>query len=40
VRINLWQGGTDTESLELIQDRMVDYGLIEEPVDLDEVVVG
>ena len=40
VRINLWQGGTDTESLELIQDLMVDYGLIEEPVELDEIVVG
>jgi ABC-type nitrate/sulfonate/bicarbonate transport system substrate-binding protein len=40
VRINLWQGGTDTESVELIQDQMIDFGLIEEPVDLDEVVVG
>ncbi|MGY1690453.1 ABC transporter substrate-binding protein [Geodermatophilus sp. SYSU D01105] len=40
VRINTWQGGTDRESVELIQDRMVSYGLIEAPVDLDEVVVG
>ncbi|WP_324277026.1 ABC transporter substrate-binding protein [Blastococcus brunescens] len=40
VRINLWQGGSDEESLELVQDLMVEYGLIEEPVDLDEVVIG
>ncbi|MGY1636583.1 ABC transporter substrate-binding protein [Geodermatophilus sp. SYSU D00742] len=40
VRINLWQGATDTESLELIQGLMVEYGLIEAPVDLDEIVVG
>jgi NitT/TauT family transport system substrate-binding protein len=40
VRINLWQGGSDEESLELVQELMVDYGLIEEPVDLDEVVIG
>ncbi|MGK5170430.1 ABC transporter substrate-binding protein [Geodermatophilus sp. CPCC 205761] len=40
VRINLWRGGTDRESLELIQDLMVRYRLLEEPVDLDEVVVG
>jgi ABC-type nitrate/sulfonate/bicarbonate transport system substrate-binding protein len=40
VRINLWQGGTDRESLELIQDLMVDYALVEAPVDLDEIVVG
>ncbi|MGY1643566.1 ABC transporter substrate-binding protein [Geodermatophilus sp. SYSU D00703] len=40
VRINTWQGATDRESVELIQDRMVSYGLIEAPVDLDEVVVG
>ncbi|MGK5112080.1 ABC transporter substrate-binding protein [Geodermatophilus sp. CPCC 205506] len=40
VRINLWRGGTDRESLELIQDLMVRYQLLEEPVDLDEVVVG
>ncbi|MGY1712745.1 ABC transporter substrate-binding protein [Geodermatophilus sp. SYSU D00758] len=40
VRINLWQGGTDVESLELIQELMLRYDLIDEPVDLDEVVVG
>ena len=40
VRINLWRGGSDRESLELIQDLMVRYELLEEPVDLDEVVVG
>ncbi|MGY1633322.1 ABC transporter substrate-binding protein [Geodermatophilus sp. SYSU D01186] len=40
VRINTWQGATDRESVELIQDRMVSYGLIDAPVDLDEVVVG
>lgn len=40
VRINLWQGGSDEESLQLVQDLMVDYGLLEEPVDLDQVVIG
>ena len=40
VRINLWQGGSDMESLELIQDLMLQYGLIEEPVDLGEIVVA
>jgi ABC-type nitrate/sulfonate/bicarbonate transport system substrate-binding protein len=40
VRINTWQGATDRESVELIQDRMVSYGLIDAPVDLDEVIVG
>lgn len=40
VRINLWQGGSDEESLQVVQDLMVDYGLIDEPVDLDEVVIG
>ena len=40
VRINVWQGGSDAESLELVQELMVDYGLLEEPVDLDEVVIG
>lgn len=40
VRINLWQGGSDEESLELVQDLMVDYELLDEPVDLDEVVIG
>jgi ABC-type nitrate/sulfonate/bicarbonate transport system substrate-binding protein len=40
VRINLWQGATDRESLKLIQDRMVEYGLLDQPVDLDEIVVG
>ncbi|MFW3172071.1 ABC transporter substrate-binding protein [Geodermatophilus sp. CPCC 206100] len=40
VRINLWQGASDRESLELIQELMLRYGLIEDEVDLDEVVVG
>ena len=40
VRINLWRGETDTESLELVQDLMVEYGLVEEAVDLEELVVG
>jgi ABC-type nitrate/sulfonate/bicarbonate transport system substrate-binding protein len=40
VRINLWRGGSDEESLEVIQDLMVEYGLLDEPVDLDEVVIG
>ncbi|MGY1824317.1 ABC transporter substrate-binding protein [Geodermatophilus sp. SYSU D00079] len=40
VRLPDWQGTSDRESLEQIQDLMVRYGLIEEPVDLDEVVVG
>jgi len=40
VRINVWQGGSDEESLEIVQELMVEYGLIEEPVDLDEVVIG
>jgi ABC-type nitrate/sulfonate/bicarbonate transport system substrate-binding protein len=39
VRINVWRGTDDRESLELIQGLMVDYGLIEEEVDLDEIVV-
>lgn len=40
VRINLWRGGSDEESLQVIQDLMVEYGLLDEPVDLDEVVLG
>ncbi|RBY94749.1 hypothetical protein DQ244_05615 [Blastococcus sp. TBT05-19] len=40
VRINLWRGETDRESLELIQELMVEYELIEDEVDLDELVVG
>ncbi|WP_116451423.1 ABC transporter substrate-binding protein [Blastococcus litoris] len=40
VRINLWKGETDQESLELIQGLMTTYGLIDEEVDLDELVVG
>jgi ABC-type nitrate/sulfonate/bicarbonate transport system substrate-binding protein len=40
VRINLWRGGSDEESLEVVQDLMVEYGLLDEPVDLDEVVIG
>jgi ABC-type nitrate/sulfonate/bicarbonate transport system substrate-binding protein len=40
LRLPEWQGANDVESLELIQELMVSYGLIEEPVDLDEVVVG
>jgi ABC-type nitrate/sulfonate/bicarbonate transport system substrate-binding protein len=40
VRINLWRGTTDRESLHLIQDLMLRYGLIEAEVDLDQTVVG
>jgi ABC-type nitrate/sulfonate/bicarbonate transport system substrate-binding protein len=40
VRINLWRGADDRESIELIQGLMVEYGLIDEEVDLDTVVVG
>jgi NitT/TauT family transport system substrate-binding protein len=40
VRINLWRGATDRASLELIQELMVRYELLAEPVDLDEVVLG
>jgi ABC-type nitrate/sulfonate/bicarbonate transport system substrate-binding protein len=40
VRINLWRGADDRESIELIQELMVEYGLIEEEVDLDTVLVG
>jgi NitT/TauT family transport system substrate-binding protein len=39
VRINLWRGTNDRESLELIQGLMVDYALIDKEIDLDEVVV-
>ena len=39
VRINLWRGKDDRDSLERIQKLMVDYGLIDEKVDLDEVLV-
>ncbi|WP_104524919.1 ABC transporter substrate-binding protein [Blastococcus atacamensis] len=40
VRINLWKGETDKESLQLVQELMVEYGLLEDEVDLDELVVG
>lgn len=40
VRINLWRGTTDRESLELVMELMIDYGLIDAPVDLDAAVVG
>lgn len=40
IRINIWRGKTDRESLRLIQDLMDQYGLIEQKVNLDEVVVG
>ena len=40
VRINLWQGASDRESLDLIQELMLRYGLIDSEVDLDEIVVG
>jgi|tagenome__1003787_1003787.scaffolds.fasta_scaffold20731859_2 ABC-type nitrate/sulfonate/bicarbonate transport system substrate-binding protein len=40
VRINLWRGKDDKESLTLIQGLMVDYQLIDKKVDLDEVVVN
>ncbi|MGH8867768.1 MAG: ABC transporter substrate-binding protein [Actinomycetes bacterium] len=40
VRINLWRGTTDRASLELVMGLMVDYGLIDAPVDLDAAVVG
>jgi NitT/TauT family transport system substrate-binding protein len=40
VRINLWRGTTDRPSLELVMGLMVDYGLLEAPVDLNEAVVG
>jgi NitT/TauT family transport system substrate-binding protein len=39
VRINLWRGTNDMDSLELIQGLMVDYALIDKELDLDEVVV-
>lgn len=38
VRINLWRGENERESLELIQGLMVQYGLIDEELDLDEVL--
>jgi len=40
VRINQWRGATDRESLELVQGLMVDYKLVDAPVDLNEAVVG
>lgn len=40
VRINLWRGTTDRESLELVMGLMVDYGLVDAPIALDDVVVG
>lgn len=38
VRINQWQGTNDRESIELVMGLMVDYGLIDEPVDLDAAI--
>jgi NitT/TauT family transport system substrate-binding protein len=40
VRITTWRGATDRESLELIQELMIRYRLLREPVDLDEIVLG
>ncbi len=40
VRINLWRGATDRPSVELVMGLMVDYGLLDAPVDLNEAVVG
>lgn len=40
VRLPLWGGETDRESLELIQGGMVDYGLIDSEVDLDSLIVS
>jgi ABC-type nitrate/sulfonate/bicarbonate transport system substrate-binding protein len=40
VRITTWRGTSDRESLELVQDLMVRYRLLAQPVDLDEVILG
>jgi ABC-type nitrate/sulfonate/bicarbonate transport system substrate-binding protein len=40
VRINLWRGSDDRDSIDLIQGLMVDYDLIDAPVDLASVIVG
>jgi NitT/TauT family transport system substrate-binding protein len=40
VRINQWRGATDRESLQLVMGLMVDYKLIDAPVDLDQAVMG
>ena len=40
VRINLWRGASDRESLQLVMDLMVDYKLIDAPVDLDQAIAG
>jgi ABC-type nitrate/sulfonate/bicarbonate transport system substrate-binding protein len=40
VRINQWKGATDRESLELVLDLMVEYRLVDAPINLDEAVVG
>jgi ABC-type nitrate/sulfonate/bicarbonate transport system substrate-binding protein len=40
VRINQWRGATDRESLELVLGLMVDYQLVDAPIDLNEAVVG
>jgi ABC-type nitrate/sulfonate/bicarbonate transport system substrate-binding protein len=40
VRINRWRGATDRESLQLVMGLMVDYKLIDAPVDLDQAVTG
>jgi ABC-type nitrate/sulfonate/bicarbonate transport system substrate-binding protein len=40
VRINLWRGASDRESLRLVMDLMFQYKLIDAPVDLDQAVAG
>jgi NitT/TauT family transport system substrate-binding protein len=40
VRINQWRGTTDRESLQLVLDLMVEYRLVDAPIDLDQAVVG
>jgi ABC-type nitrate/sulfonate/bicarbonate transport system substrate-binding protein len=40
VRINLWRGASDRESLQLVMDLMVQYKLIDAPVDLDQAIAG
>ncbi|WP_433285167.1 ABC transporter substrate-binding protein [Pseudonocardia sp. CA-142604] len=40
VRINLWRGASDRESLQLVMDLMVQYKLIDAPVDLDQALAG
>jgi ABC-type nitrate/sulfonate/bicarbonate transport system substrate-binding protein len=40
VRINQWRGTTDRESLELVMGLMVDYRLVDQPIDLGAAVAG